>query len=334
MPVNKSALLRYRIIDGCLTNRQRRYPDMNYIIEKIEEQLDTSISESMFSKDIQQMKRIYNAPIKYDRYRNGYCYTEDSFSMKEFPLTEDEIEALDFSTALFHQLKGTRLFQQFENAINKVIEGYRISKALGKSELQILQVEEPLKPETKWLEPILKAIVEKCVIIITYQGFGKREKEHELSPYLLKEYRNRWYVVGFTSTSKQVLVFALDRIKNLSTCKSKYKSDETFLPEDFFRYSFGITQLHNAKPQNVVLSFTANTAPYILSQPLHHSQKVISQTEGELQIEMEVYITPELKMAILSFGNQVKVLKPTSLQKEVVSSMQEAMQKYVVDEKS
>lgn len=328
MPVNKSALLRYRIIDGCLTNRQRRYPDMTYIIEKIEDQLDTSISESMFSKDIQQMKRIYNAPIKYDRYNNGYCYTEENFSMKEFPLTEDEIEALDFSTALFHQLKGTRLFQQFENAINKVIEGYRISKALGKSELQILQVEEPLKPETTWLEPILKAIVEKCVITITYQGFGKPEKEHELSPYLLKEYRNRWYVVGFTSTSKQVLVFALDRIKKLITSKSKYQSDETFLSEDFFRYSFGITQLHNAKPQKVVLSFAANTAPYILSQPLHHSQKVMSQTDEELQIEMEVYLTPELKMAILSFANQVKVLKPAALQKEIRDTLANSLKNY------
>jgi predicted DNA-binding transcriptional regulator YafY len=328
MPVNKSALLRYRIIDGCLTNRQKRYPDMQYIIEKIEEQLDTTISESMFSKDIQQMKRIYNAPIKYDRYNNGYCYTEDEFSIAEFPLTHDEIEALDYSTALFHQLKGTRLFQQFENAINKVIEGYRISKALGKSEMQILQVEEPLKPENHWLEQILKAIVEKNVIAITYQGFGKPEKEHELSPYLLKEYRNRWYVVGYTHTTEQVLVFSLDRIKNVSASKTKYKSDDTFLPEDFFRYSFGITQLHNAKPEKVLLSFTAITAPYIHSQPLHHSQKVVSQTDEELQIEMEVYITPELKMSILSYGDQVKVLKPNALQKEIAETLGNTLKHY------
>jgi predicted DNA-binding transcriptional regulator YafY len=138
---------------------------MEVIVKKIEQQLEVSISDSLFSKDIKQMKRIYSAPIKYDRFHNGYCYTEPDFSIREFPLTHEEIEALDFSTALFHQLKGTRLFQQFENAINKVIEGYRISKIIGRSELQILQVEEPLKNETtNWLELILRAIVEKRAI--------------------------------------------------------------------------------------------------------------------------------------------------------------------------
>jgi len=172
MPVNKNALLRYRIIDGCLTNPQRRHPSMEAIKVKIEEQIGCSISDSLFSKDINQMKQMYGAPIKFDRNHKGYYYTEPDFSIKEFPLTHEEIEALDFSTALFHQLKGTRLFHQFESAINKVIEGYRISKIIGKSEMQILQVEEPLKEETNdWIEQILKSIIEGRTITMMYQGY-------------------------------------------------------------------------------------------------------------------------------------------------------------------
>ena len=196
MPANKSALLRYRIIDSCLTNTLRKYPTMDFIIGKIEEQIGKSLSDSMFTKDIQNMRTIYGAPIKFDRYHKGYYYTEPDFSIKEFPLTHDEIEALDFSTALFQQLKNTRMFEQFENAINKVILGYRISKIIGKSEKQILQVEEPVKTEgNEWLEIILKAIIEKNCLKITYQAFGKDKKDHEFSSYLLKEYRNRWYAL-------------------------------------------------------------------------------------------------------------------------------------------
>ena len=73
----------------------------------------------MFNKDIQQMKRTYGAPIIYSPYKKGYYYTEPDFSIKEFPLTHDEIEALDFSTELLEQVKGTKIFEQFENAINK-----------------------------------------------------------------------------------------------------------------------------------------------------------------------------------------------------------------------
>jgi len=258
MPVNKSAHLRYRIIDACLTNPLRTYPSMEFIISKIEEQLDTTLSDSMFNKDIQQMKRTYGAPIKYDRIHGGYYYTEPDFSIKEFPLTHDEIEALDFSTALFQQLKGTKMFHQFENAINKVIEGYRISKIIGKSENQILQIEEPLKSEgNEWLEIILKSIVEKNCLRVTYQGFGRQQKEHEFSAYLLKEYRNRWYTVGISSRAKNIIVLALDRINTIAVSKSKYVPGDKFIPGEFFNYSLGITQIHDADPH----------------QPLHHSKK-------------------------------------------------------------
>lgn len=324
MPINKNALLRYRIIDSCLTNPQRRFPKMEFIMQKMEEQLDSPISESMFSKDIQNMKKVYNAPIKYDRQKDGYCYTEPDFSIKEFPLTHEEIEALDFSTALLHQLKGTKLFQQFENAINKVIEGYRISKIVGNLESEILQVEEPVKTEGKqWLEIILNAIMEKSVLSVTYQSYQGDAKVHELSAYLLKEYRNRWYVIGYSDKAENIRVFALDRIKDIQKSKSKYKSDSDFKPEDYFKYSLGITQLHEANPEKVILSFTPIQAQYILSQPLHHSQQTIVENKKEVQVQLEIYITVELIMTILSFGAGVKVIKPLSLKKTIREKIME-----------
>ena len=329
MPVNKNALLRYRVIDSCLTNRQRKFPTMEFIMDKIEEQIGASISASMFSKDISQMKNTYKAPISFNRQNKGYYYTEEDFSIREFPLTHDEIDALDYSTALLHQMKGTKMFQHFENAINKVIEGYRISSILGKSESQILQVEEPVHTEnSQWLEVILKAIVEKDLLEITYQGFGKEEKIHELSPYLLKEYRNRWYVIGFSNRAKNILVLALDRINNLAISKGKFVSDPNFAADDFFKYSFGITQVHSAIAEKIILSFTPLQALYIMSQPLHHSQKIIKQSNDEVQVELEVYITAELKMAILSFGAEAVVLQPESLKNEIKSTIEKMNSKY------
>lgn len=329
MPVNKNALLRYRIIDSCLTNSMKKFPTMEFIIIKIEEQLGNSISESMFSKDISQMKRTYSAPIKFNRLNKGYYYTEDNFSIREFPLTHDEIDALDFSTAPLHQLKGTKMFHHFENAINKVIEGYRISSILGKSENQILQVEEPVRPESSpWLEIILKAIVEKDVLKISYQAFGKEEKVHEISAYLLKEYRNRWYVTGYSNRVKKILVMAFDRINKIEPCKNNFVNTPDFNSKDFFNYSLGITQVHDAVPEKIILSFTPFQAPYILSQPLHHSQKTIIENETEVQIELEIYVTAELKMAILSYGACVKVLQPASLQKEIREIIEKMAQIY------
>jgi predicted DNA-binding transcriptional regulator YafY len=318
MPVNKSALVRYHVIDSCLTNTLKKFPAQEEIIEKIETAVGTTLSSSMFNKDIAGMKSMYNAPIHYDRYRKGYCYTDADFSIKKFPLLPEEIEALDFSTALLNQLKGTAMFVQFENAINKVIEGYRISKIIGRSEKQIIQVEEPLKTEAnKWLEIILKAILHGTQLAIVYKGFQRSEKIHPFSPYLLKEYRNRWYAVGYSEKAKDILVFALDRIADITVTKAPCRTASDFDPAAFFKYSLGITQVNNVQPDKVVLSFTPNQAAYILSQPLHASQKIILENAYEVQIEMELYLTQELTMMILSYGAEVKVLGPEKLRKEI-----------------
>ncbi|OLY91451.1 Predicted DNA-binding transcriptional regulator YafY, contains an HTH and WYL domains [Cnuella takakiae] len=321
MPANKSALLRYRIIDHCLTNNRKRYPTLQDICNRIEEQLEKPISESMVNKDFGAMKKIYGAPIAYCKTQRGYHYTQPEFSIREFPLTHEEIDALDFSTALLQQLKGTRMFEQFEGAINKVIEGYRISKILGKSEQAIIQVEAPvISRGTQWLETILHAIINRQTLAIHYQPFGQEERVHIFSPYLLREYRNRWYAVGYSLRREQVIVMALDRINSLETSPLSFVSDSGFNPDTYFQHSVGITQLHDAVPETVVLSFSPQQAAYILSQPLHHSQRVIKQNDSEVVVQLYVYLTSELVMAVLGFGKEVKVLQPESLKAKVIDT--------------
>lgn len=330
MPANKSALLRYRIIDSCLTNKLKKYPTLEDIQERIEDKLDTTISESMINKDFSNMKKIYDAPISYNRVHKGYYYTEDSFSIQEFPLTHEEIDALDFSTSLLQLLKGTRMLEKFENAINKVTEGYRISKLLDRSEKRIIQVEEPIKIKgNEWLEPLLKGIVDRQTFSVFYQPFGREEKAHIFSPYLLKEYRNRWYAVGYSNRIEKVIVIALDRINKLEPSNDTYVTDENFNADDFFKYSFGITQVHSAQPETVLLSFTPYQAPYIISHPLHHSQQTILESEEEVQVQLHVYLTHELTMAILSYGNEVKVLAPEKLKEKIKTIATELSSEYV-----
>lgn len=317
MPATKSAFARYRIIDDILSNRQLGFEakSKDAIIRRIEEKLDISLSESMFHKDLRDMRDELDAPIAFDRKLNCYRYAEDGFSIRGLGLTSAEKEALDYSTAVFEQMKGTKMFSHFESAINKVIKGYRLSEYLGKSEKQILQVEEP-SPGVgeQWVDVILENIVQgQRALSILYEPYGRPAKLHDFSPYLVKEYRNRWYTVGHSSRSKTVLVLALDRIKTIGPAKTRFISDSDFKPEEYFKYSMGITQIHDARPETVRLSFTPLQTPYILSQPWHHSQKLVKKTDAETIIELEVYLTHELLMAILGCGAEVKVLKPGKL---------------------
>ena len=105
MPLNKNAYLRYRVIDQCLTNSMKPFPNKEFIREKLEEVVGR-VSVSSIEKDFGKMKELFNAPIEFNRLKKGYYYTEPGFSIKEFPLTQDEITALDFSTGILQALKS------------------------------------------------------------------------------------------------------------------------------------------------------------------------------------------------------------------------------------
>ena len=82
------------------------------------------------------------------------------------------------------------------------------------------------------------------------------------------------------------------------------------------------------KPEDLL--FTPAQAPYILSQPLHSSQKVLSDDEKGLKIQLEVYLSHELRQSILGFGDRVRVLKPVGLRKEIVRILKGALKRYSI----
>jgi predicted DNA-binding transcriptional regulator YafY len=329
MPANKSAMMRYNIIDDCLRNTMRPYPTLAQIRDRVQSRLDISISESMLNKDIGEMKRLYQAPIVYDRTRGGYCYGEPDFSIRQFPLREDEILALDQSISVLRHIRGSSLFAHFESAINKIIQGFRISEITGGNDRSYIQVEEPLvSSSNEWIEPLLQGIVDQQLLVVDYKGFGKEGKRHPFSPYLLKQYRNRWYVVGHSKQGNRTMVLALDRISAIETNKGQYFRDPVFDPERYFTHSFGITHLSDQEPEDVVLKFSAVQAPYIRSQPLHHSQRIRDLGAGEIEVSLRVFVTQELVMTILSYGVGVKVLSPASLVERIQTTSEAMARQY------
>ncbi len=325
MPVNKSAHDRYLIIDRCLTNRRNKYPKASFILEKIEDRLGMRVSKSTLDKDMAALRGgIYQAPIKFCKTYQGYYYERDDFSIRSFPLSDDEIEALDMAPAMLVQLKGSPLYENFYGAVNKVINGYRIASILGKEETDLIQVETATAEGVQWVAPLLKGIIEVEALALDYQSYRSVAKNHVFSPYLLKEYRNRWYVIGHSSRGGNVLVMGLDRIRNIRKTKEKFHKDVTFCAADYFRYSFGITQYMQGVPEKIELSFLPGQRPYLLSQPIHHSQQVIVDTSDEFRISIEVYRSPELISYILGNIHLLQDIRPRGLKEEVVQHLRAA----------
>lgn len=98
----KAASQRYQIIDTLLTNRMKKYPTKDYILDCCREKLDKSLSKSTIEKDLKVMREDpnlgYNAPIAYCKANQGYYYTDPEYTIKKLNLSLEEWET--FSIAI------------------------------------------------------------------------------------------------------------------------------------------------------------------------------------------------------------------------------------------
>ena len=331
MPKNKEAAIRYRIIDKCLRNKQKPFPTLTDMVEKCEEVLGKSFSESTIQKDIYSMRFDeglgFNALIGYDKVRKGYFYEDENYTIASVPLNDEELQAIQFAASVLDQFKGVGMLEQFSHAINKITEAVNLEKSLG-SDKNFIQVEQaPYFRGSEWLSVIANAIGNEEALQISYLPFDNEKlREYIYHPYLLKEYRNRWYVIGWDDHAGMIRTFGLDRIENIKKAEIPYKYAE-FKPSLYFSHTIGIT-VGDLDPREVVLSFSPLQGKYIKTQPLHSSQKILIDNAKEFRIKLDILINYELLMLILGYGKEVEVIKPQSLRDEVRRVLEQALAHY------
>jgi predicted DNA-binding transcriptional regulator YafY len=95
-----------------------------------------------------------------------------------------------------------------------------------------------------------------------------------------------------------------------------FKENKHLKPKEYFQHTLGIT-LGRGPVEDIELWFSPAQAHYIKTQYLHHTQKTISENENGLTISLKLIPNPELTQLLLSYGAEVKVLKPVELKESV-----------------
>jgi predicted DNA-binding transcriptional regulator YafY len=335
MPLNKNALARYIEIDRCLRNNMHQNPTKEYLIQKIADRLGTKVSASTFDKDIADLKLTYNAPIgkiylgkEGNKKKWGYKYEDPTYSFSS-PFTQKDQWIMDFAAAAVN-VYGYSVIMDEMLKLNKVINKGEVHYDQENASYNCIQIESSsIKIGYNWLFDFYMAIQELAVLSIDYHPFEKNAGTKLISPYLLKESKGLWYMVGYDHKSKMTKVFALDRIKNLARTKEVFIKDAKFEAYEYFRYSVGVYHKLDAIPERVVLKFSAEIKPYILARPIHDTQIVLANSANGIAIEITVYDPAnnyELKNMIMGYGSRVTVLEPESL-RQVISQEAAAIKK-------
>ncbi len=324
MPTNKHALIRYRVIDRSLRNIDRQWNWSTLAAACAEEIQKTTnekvtLSERTIKGDISSMRTDealgYYAPIEYDRKEKSYYYSDRNYSITEAPLNKSDSNELKSVLSMLRQFTGFRHLEGIENIIHKL--ELLVYESRGE-EKQIVQIEQASNvPGQQWLDTLYKAIQEETALSLRYKAFNKEAVSYVISPYLLKEYKNRWFLYAQNHDKSALRTYGLERIQGLRASLQNYRVPKDFNPEAYFKDIIGVTLDPKKKPVRVELEIYGNTVNYFKTQKLHHSQILIEEGKKKSLFAFTLIPNYELESIILSYGEDVRVVKPVSLKNKI-----------------
>lgn len=335
MALNKNALIRYKTIDKCLQNHYKQWT-LEDLITACSDALyeyegrQINVSKRTVQLDIQLMrsdKLGYNAPIEVYR-KKFYRYEDPEYSITDIPITENDMNVLSETVEMLKQFKDFSLFSELGGIIQR-LEDKVYTEKTDQSAVIHLDKNERLKG-LEHLDVLYQAILKKLVLKISYQSFKARYPTTLVfHPFILKEFNNRWFLVGKNAANKPIITLALDRMISID-----YDLDISFLQEDFngdtyYENTIGVTVLNEEQLQEVIIKVDHKNAPYVLTKPFHSSQELMERTNDNAMIfKMKVHLNFELERLILGFGDSIEVLQPRQLRKRIRKKLERALGLY------
>ncbi|WP_035557659.1 helix-turn-helix transcriptional regulator [Hymenobacter sp. IS2118] len=175
-----------------------------------------------------------------------------------------------------------------------------------------LEARQPLGLEH--LRPLLAAVQARQQVAFSYCKFWEEQPTRRLvGPLLLKEFKGRWYVLAVKPETGELRCFGLDRITDLQPSARSFATPAGFEASTYYEQAFGIIRPDDEQPQEIVLSLTPTQGRYVQSYPLHATQQLLSQSDTETRLRLRIFDTHDLRMELLSMGEEVEVLAPASL---------------------
>lgn len=295
----RESIARYNLIIKKLRKHPASFAEIaDYLaLESALQEYNFNVSKRTFQRDLEDIRSLYNIDIQFDFSRKVYFLDID----EQPDVNERILEAFDTFNAL---------------NLSDRLSGY-------------IHFEKRRPQGTENLYGLLHAIQNQLQIQFTYQKFWEDElTKREAEPYALKEFKNRWYVLAKDIKDGQVKSFALDRLSGLDITKKHFHLPVNFNVNEHYKYCFGIISPNGHKPEDVELSFDPFQGKYIKSLPLHESQEILIDNEEELRIKLTLFITHDFFMELLSFGENLQIIKPKSLITEMKAVVKNVLNKY------
>lgn len=324
MPVTKNPYLRYKAIDARLRNRQKHRPTIHDLIDACTKETEHEPSLDTVVKDIKNMRLSFHAPIKYCRTKGVYEYTDEAYRFDGVGLMEKDIDSIKNAIELIQSIGSSRVSNEFEHAMEKVLTAYREKFPQGNFKRQFIQTDAPTDFRGfEHFDLFFRAIKDRIPVSIVHYSYSKHVfTSRIIHPIFLKEFNNRWYVVAYSEEHNQIRTFGFDRIHDPVLVFAAFKGDQSPDVLTFFKDIYGIYPIENQGVQPVVFDTAPEELAYFRSFPVHESQQFLQvQNSGRARIKLELIPSYELIRLLRSFGRAIRIVEPEWLRLQVTENL-------------
>lgn len=333
MPNTKSSDIRYKVLDRCL--RRGGYSTLK-LMEAVSEELEFQGYEPVTAlntirNDLRYIENTYPDVhiIENKSGRNKtYAYENPDSSIYKLQFNDDELGQLSQCMAILSQFEGMPQMEWLQS----FLERFRLSLNIDPDGKRVVGFDEnKYLVGREYFSRLLSAISNKEVLDISYKSFKDDSVRHKIvHPYYIKEYNNRWFLLGRTEGYDTVSTFAFDRIVNISNALNVefIANTEIDFNDDYFTEMIGVTKPLEGTKQKVGIRVRRSLYPYIATKPIHETQRVKGSDDSGVKIEIELYVNYELKQLLLSYGDGIEVLYPASLRTQLRSDLEKALKNY------
>ncbi len=337
MPITRSAFQRYRIIDEIISRYPRQYSKQR-LFEVCQDKCGIR-SMSSLEKDIQRLREDHDAPIAYDKRRNGYYYTDPQFRLLRLMLSPDDMEALDYAREVLTATQGASVAGELANALQRVRQSLDIIREVKSEPMmrRVVYVEERVLGGNRQYVPVLiRAINQNRQITFRYRKHETTDAQPQtpdklrtLHPILLREVADSWYVIDYDEATEKERTFALDRMSDLDIALDLCNVPSVVLDNvsELFEHIYGITD-SSGPVEEILLSFSPLFGRYVKAKPIHQTQEVVQDTDDACVVRLRLAPNRDLLMHLRSYGEHLTVVKPDSLVQAMQESLQATLQHY------
>lgn len=253
-----------------------------------------------------------------DGHRAYYMYSDRNFSIQNLPMSQSEAEMLSDTIQMLSRFKGLPNQEWLNATLVQMKSTFNIGQA--KASYVSFSQNEDLKG-LKYFTPLYEAIASQHVVSLEYHQFGRPSYNRIIHPYQLRQYNNRWFLVGKEPTVSDVLpivVVPLDRIDDY-----KILENEKFSPikgdvENYFKDIVGVSPKFGESCQHIVFKAYHPTSSYIETKPIHHSQRAVERYEDYTIFSLDLIPNYEFETIMMSYVDNCEVLEPQDLKESLV----------------